>query len=79
MPINQRDMYLVGSRLLLLEMLCFLVYIYSLNLVLAYLSPSAVGLAWDATSGGGGGGGAGQTGQPPHDLMYLDLRHALCH
>ena len=30
-------------------MLCFLVYFCSLNLVLAYLSPSAVGLDWDAT------------------------------
>ena len=50
--VNPRDV-LVGARFLLREMLCFLVYMCSLNLVLAYLSPSAVGLAWDVTRGGG--------------------------
>ena len=46
----------LGFIFLLREMLRFLVYICSLNLVLTYLTPSAVGLAWDATRGGGGRG-----------------------
>ena len=65
----------LGFIFLLREMLRFLVYICSLNLVLTYLTPSAVGLAWDATGGwvvgDGGVGDTGRTGQPPHDLMNV--------